>query len=80
MNKSDLVAAIAEKAEMSKKDAEKALKAFEDVVTEELTNNGKVQLVGDDLLRHIRCCGKSSARRQKPSDRRSNAYSCIQST
>ena len=43
MNKSDLVAAIAEKAEMSKKDAEKALKAFEDVVTEELTNNGKVQ-------------------------------------
>ena len=40
MNKSDLVAAIAEKAEMSKKDAEKALKAFEDVVTEELTNNG----------------------------------------
>ena len=50
MNKSDLVAAIAEKAEMSKKDAEKALKAFEDVVTEELTNNGKVQLVGDDLF------------------------------
>lgn len=46
MNKSDLVAAIAEKAEMSKKDAEKALKAFEEVVTEELTNNGKVQLVG----------------------------------
>ena len=45
MNKSDLVAAIAEKAEMSKKDAEKALKAFEDVVTE-VTNNGKVQLVG----------------------------------
>ena len=33
MNKSELVAAIAEKAEMSKKDAEKALKAFEDVVT-----------------------------------------------
>ena len=29
MNKSDLVAAIAEKAEMSKKDAEKALKAFD---------------------------------------------------
>ena len=28
MNKSDLVAAIAEKAEMSKKDAEKALKAL----------------------------------------------------
>ena len=36
MNKSDLVAAMAEKAEMSKKDAEKALKAFEEVVTNEV--------------------------------------------
>ena len=46
MNKSELVAAIAEKAEMSKKDAEKALKAFEEVVTEALAANDKVQLVG----------------------------------
>lgn len=46
MNKSDLVSAIASKAEMSKKDAEKALKAFEEAVIEELSNNGKVQLVG----------------------------------
>ena len=46
MNKTELVAAIAEKADMSKKDAEKALKAFEEVVTEELKNGGKVQLVG----------------------------------
>ena len=46
MNKSELVAAMAAKAEISKKDAEKALKAFEDAVMEELTNNGKVQLVG----------------------------------
>ena len=36
MNKTELVAAIAEKAELSKKDAEKALKAFTDVVAEEL--------------------------------------------
>ena len=41
MNKSELVAAIAEKAEMSKKDAEKALKAFEEVVTETLAADGK---------------------------------------
>lgn len=41
MNKTELVAAIAEKAELSKKDAEKALKAFEDVVTEELTKERK---------------------------------------
>lgn len=46
MNKSELVAAMAAKADMSKKDAEKALKAFEDVVAEELSANGKVQLVG----------------------------------
>ena len=46
MNKSDLIAAIVEKAEISKKDAEKALKAFEEAVTEELKKGGKVQLVG----------------------------------
>lgn len=46
MNKTELVAAIAEKTELSKKDSEAALKAFIDVVTEELKNDGKVQLVG----------------------------------
>lgn len=46
MNKTELVSAIAEKAELSKKDAEKALKAFEEVITEELINSGEVRLVG----------------------------------
>ena len=46
MNKTELVAAIAEQAEISKKDAEKALKAFTDVVTDEIKKGGKVQLVG----------------------------------
>ena len=46
MNKTELVAAVAEKAEISKKDSEKALKAFVDVVTEQLKNDDKVQLVG----------------------------------
>ncbi len=46
MNKSELVAAIAEKSELSKKDSEKALKAFIDVVTEELKKGEKVTLVG----------------------------------
>ena len=36
MNKTELVAAIAEKTELSKKDAEAALKAFTDVVADEL--------------------------------------------
>lgn len=46
MNKTELVAAVAERAEISKKDSEKALKAFVDVVTEQLKADGKVQLVG----------------------------------
>ena len=46
MNKTELVAAVAEKAGLSKKDAEKALKAFTDVVADELKKDGKVQLVG----------------------------------
>ena len=46
MNKAELVAAIADKTELSKKDSEKALKAFIDVVTEELKKGEKVQLVG----------------------------------
>ena len=37
---------IAEQAEISKKDAEKALKAFTDVVADEMKKGGKVQLVG----------------------------------
>ncbi len=46
MNKTELIAAIAEQAELSKKDAEKAVKAFVDVVTEELKKGEKIQLVG----------------------------------
>ena len=46
MNKTELVAAMAEQAQISKKDAEAALKAFTDVVASELKANGKVQLVG----------------------------------
>ena len=46
MNKAELVAAMAEQAGLSKKDAEAALKAYTDVVSDELKNGGKVQLVG----------------------------------
>ena len=46
MNKTELVAAVAEQADISKKDAEIALKAFVDVVTEEMKKGEKVQLVG----------------------------------
>lgn len=46
MNKTELVEAIANKTELSKKDAEKALKAFTEVVAEELKKGEKIQLVG----------------------------------
>jgi len=46
MNKSELVVALAQKAELSKKDAEKALSAFVEVVSETLKAGDKVQLVG----------------------------------
>ncbi len=46
MNKTELIAAVAENADMTKKDAEKVLKAFVDVVTEELKKGEKVQIVG----------------------------------
>lgn len=46
MNKNELVAALAQKADISKKDAEKALTAFVDVVEDSLKKGEKVQLVG----------------------------------
>lgn len=46
MNKTELVAAMAEHADMTKKDVEKVLTAFTEVVTSELKAGGKVQLVG----------------------------------
>lgn len=46
MNKTELVAAIAAKTELSKKDAEKAVAAFTEVVADELKKGGKIQLVG----------------------------------
>ena len=46
MNRTELVAAMAEKTQLSKKDADLALKAFIDVVSEEMQKGEKVQLVG----------------------------------
>jgi len=46
MNKTELIAAIADKSDLTKKDAEKALSAFEATVTEALVTGKKVQMVG----------------------------------
>lgn len=46
MNKSELISAVAEKSELTKKDAEKAVNAFVSVISETLAEGDKVQLVG----------------------------------
>jgi len=46
MNKTELVSAVAEKAGLSKKDAEKVINATVDAITEALKAGDKVQLVG----------------------------------
>jgi DNA-binding protein HU-beta len=46
MNKTDLIASVAEKSALSKKDAEKAVNAFTEAVTDALKKGNKVQLVG----------------------------------
>ncbi len=46
MNKTDLIAAVAEKSALSKKDAEKAINAFVTTIEETLKNDEKVQIVG----------------------------------
>ena len=46
MNKADIIAAVAESAGLSKKDAEKAVGAFIDTVSKALVDGEKVQLVG----------------------------------
>lgn len=46
MNKSEFVASIAEKAGISKADAQKAVNAFADVVLEQAKKGDKITLVG----------------------------------
>lgn len=46
MNKSELIAAVAEQAAISKKDAEKAINAFVDTISDALAEGEKIQLVG----------------------------------
>ena len=46
MNKQELVAAIAEKAELKKDDAKNALNAFTEIVSDELKKGEKIQIVG----------------------------------
>ena len=49
MNKTELIASVAQKTELTKKDAEKAVKAVFDTVAEELAAGGKVQVIGFEV-------------------------------
>lgn len=46
MNKAELIQAVAAKAEIDKKDADKAVNAVIDAITEAMTSGDKVQLIG----------------------------------
>lgn len=46
MNKVELIGAVASKSEISKKDVEKVINAFTNVVADTLVDGDKVQLVG----------------------------------
>ncbi|MDR2932107.1 MAG: HU family DNA-binding protein [Oscillospiraceae bacterium] len=46
MTKAELISAVAEKSELTKKDSEKAVSAMIDVITEALVGGDKVSLVG----------------------------------
>jgi DNA-binding protein HU-beta len=46
MNKNELIGVVAEKAAISKKDAEKAVNAMIDTITEKVAAGDKVQLIG----------------------------------
>jgi DNA-binding protein HU-beta len=46
LNKAELVAAVAEKTEFTKKDAEKAVAAVFDTISQAMADGEKVQLVG----------------------------------
>jgi DNA-binding protein HU-beta len=56
MNKTDLVNAVAEASEISKKDATKAVDAVFDSILEALKNGDKVQLIGFGNFEGAGCC------------------------
>ncbi len=64
MNKTELVAAVAEQAGLSKKDAEAAVKAFTDVVAEALKAGDKIQLVGFGTFEVSERAAKRAATRE----------------
>ena len=69
MNRSELIAKIAEKSELSKKDAEKAVAAFIESVTEALVSGDKVQLVGFGSFEVRERAAREGRNPQKPAEK-----------
>lgn len=74
MNKTELVAAVAQKAELSKKDAEKAVAAVTAAITDALCAGDKVQLVGFGTF-EVR--NREARTGKNPRTRRSYSNRCI---
>jgi len=73
LNKTELIAAIAAKADLSKKDAEKALVAMTETIVEEIGKGEKVQIVGfgtDQSTHRDRCMHSSRFQSRKSFQRR----------
>lgn len=60
MNRLELVSAMAEQAGISKKDANNALKAFTNIVMEEVSKGEKVQVVGFGTFEPHERCARTS--------------------
>ena len=59
MNKAELIAAVAEKTGLSKKDSETAVNAVLDAITSALTDGDKVQLVGFGSFEVKKCAART---------------------
>lgn len=68
MNKSELINAMAEKADLTKKDAKIVLEAFMDVVTEQLKNDDKITLVGFGTFAVTKRAARKGRNPQKPNE------------
>ena len=81
MNKTELVAAVAEKAEISKKDADSAVNAVIESIIEAVASKDKVQIVGFgtfEARERKEKIGKKPKNRRR-NQNRSFCSTCIQS-
>ncbi|MFA6604178.1 MAG: HU family DNA-binding protein [Patescibacteria group bacterium] len=69
MNKAELVAKIAEKVEISKKQAEAAIECFTDTVTETLKAGGEVTIAGFGAFSAKQRAGRTGVNPQNPSQK-----------